>query len=109
MTRRLRGAKLRTQLYPYVDAADAQYQRDGMPIMRALALMFRGDARAAAVDDEFMFGPDLLVAPVLSAGASNRCVYVPKERWIDLWRSASFVSKPGTRSRSRLRVHNCRS
>jgi alpha-glucosidase (family GH31 glycosyl hydrolase) len=91
-----RYAKLRTQLYPYVDAADTEDQRDGMPIMRALALMVPGDARAAGIDDEYMFGPDLLVAPVLSPGASKRSLYVPHGRWIDLWRAASFVSKPGT-------------
>ena len=67
-----RYAKLRTQLYPYLAAADATYQRSGLPIMRHLALAYPRDARATARDDEFLFGPDLLVAPVLEPGATQR-------------------------------------
>ena len=90
-----RYAKLRTQLYPYLRAADARYQRTGMPIMRHLALVHPGDARAAARDDEYMFGPDLLAAPVLEPGARTRPVYLPRGAWVDLWRSASFESRGG--------------
>ena len=60
-----RYTKLRTQLYPYIDAADAFYQRKGVPIMRHLALRWPGDEQAVAREDEFLFGPDLLAAPVL--------------------------------------------
>ena len=64
-----RYAKLRTQLYPYLAAADARVPRArGLPIMRHLALAYPDDPRATARDDEFLFGPDLLAAPVLDAG-----------------------------------------
>jgi alpha-glucosidase (family GH31 glycosyl hydrolase) len=90
-----RYAKLRTQLYPYLVAADAAYRRSGMPIMRHLALAHPGDRRATRQDDEFLFGPDLLVAPVVEAGARERRVYMPGGRWIDLWRSARYVEASG--------------
>ena len=63
-----RYAKLRTQLYPYLAAADGEYRRTGLPLMRHLALAYPGDAIAAGRDDEFLFGPDLLAAPVLAPG-----------------------------------------
>ncbi len=63
-----RWAKLRTQLYPYLAAADEQYRRSGLPIMRHLALAYPDDRRAGAVEDAFLFGPDLLAAPVRRAG-----------------------------------------
>ena len=60
-----RYAKLRTQLYPYLAAAQRVYDRTGLPMMRSLALIYPGDARGAALEDEYLFGPDLLVAPVV--------------------------------------------
>lgn len=90
-----RYAKLRTQLYPYLVAADATYQKTGLPIMRHLVLAYPQDARAAARDDEFLFGPDLLVAPVLEPGARQRTLYLPKGAWVDLWRSVDYDDKTG--------------
>ena len=60
----------------------------GLPIMRHLALAYPGDAAAAARDDEFLFGPDLLAAPVIEPGATERTLYLPRGRWVDLWRGA---------------------
>src|SRR3712207_8071717 len=60
-----RYAKLRTQLLPYLQAADAEYQRTGLPIMRSFALHWPGDRRLSGVEDAFLFGPDLLAAPVV--------------------------------------------
>ena len=94
-----RYAKLRTQLYPYIAAAERTYDRTGLPLMRHLALVRPGDAAAAARDDEFMFGPDLLAAPVVEPGATSRSVYLPRGRWIDLWRSASMTDYGALRQR----------
>ncbi len=88
-----RWAKLRTQLYPYIAAAAAEHRRNGLPLMRHLALAHPGDRRAAAVEDSFMFGPDLLAAPVLRPGATRRELYLPAGQWVDLWRSARY--RPG--------------
>jgi alpha-glucosidase len=91
-----RYAKLRTQLYPYLLAADGNYRRTGMPLMRDLALVYPGDATAAGQEDEFMFGPDLLAAPVHQPGQTRRDVYLPAGRWIDFWRALSYRSGDGS-------------
>ena len=90
-----RYAKLHTQLYPYSLAADAEYRRTGMPAMRQLALSYPGDARAAGIDDEFLFGPDLLAAPVLAAGAAERSLYLPRGRWVNFWEAARYGEDRG--------------
>jgi alpha-glucosidase (family GH31 glycosyl hydrolase) len=90
-----RYTKLRTQLYPYIAAADAFYRRTGMPLMRHLALRYPGDPQAVKREDEFMFGPDLLAAPVLEPGATERELYLPPGRWVELWRAVEFRKKPG--------------
>ena len=83
-----RYAKLRTQLLPYLQAADAEYQQTGLPIMRSLALVHPEDPRVAGVEDAFLFGPDLLAAPVVRPGETERRVALPRGTWVDLWRSA---------------------
>jgi alpha-glucosidase (family GH31 glycosyl hydrolase) len=90
-----RYAKLHTQLYPYIAAAVAEYRRTGMPLMRHLALAYPRDRRAVTTDDQFLFGPDLLAAPVLRPGARTRRVYLPRGDWVDLWRSARYDSRTG--------------
>ncbi len=90
-----RYTKLHTQLYPYLLAADATYRHTGMPLMRALVLVAPGDARALAVDDEFMVGPSLLAAPVVSNGARERKVYAPAGTWVDLWRTVAYDPATG--------------
>src|SRR3712207_3584555 len=60
-----RYARLRTQLLPYLQAADADYQRTGMPMMRSFALLWPEDARLSGVEDAFLLGDDLLAAPVI--------------------------------------------
>jgi len=57
--------------------------RDGSPIMRALFFEFPDDERAWETYDEFMFGHDYLVAPVLELGAREREVYLPEGIWRD--------------------------
>ncbi|CAB4861471.1 MAG: hypothetical protein F2799_01000 [Actinobacteria bacterium] len=88
-------SKLRTQMYPYLAAAQKQYDATGMPMMRALMLNWPKDAKAIAADDEYQFGPDLLVAPVLAAGATTRKAYLPSGSWVDLWRSARMNPSTG--------------
>jgi len=82
-----RYARLRTQLYPYLAAAERAYDATGLPLMRHLALAYPDDTRATARDDEYLLGDDLLVAPVLDEGASARRAYLPSGDWIDWWRS----------------------
>jgi alpha-glucosidase (family GH31 glycosyl hydrolase) len=90
-----RHTKLRTQLYPYVLAADREYRRSGLPVMRHLVLAHPDDPTAIDREDEFLFGPDLLAAPVLEPGATSREVYLPAGTWVDFWRAVEFRSADG--------------
>ncbi len=99
-----RWSKLRTQLYPYLATAAAEYRRSGLPIMRHLALAYPDDPRSLGVEDEFLFGPDLLAAPVLDPGARTRSLHLPPGRWVDLWRSASYRNADGGLTLGRARL-----
>jgi alpha-glucosidase (family GH31 glycosyl hydrolase) len=99
-----RYTKLHTQLYPYLSAALKQYRQSGVPVMRQLGLVFPGDGRAVGTGDEFMVGDSLLAAPVLDQGATSRALYLPKGRWVDLWRSAKYRSGPGEIALRKARV-----
>ena len=90
-----RYARLRTQLYPYIAGADEHYRSTGLPIMRQHLLTHPDDRAAVASDDQYLFGADLLVAPVMRPGARRRSVYLPEGEWIDLWRSTS-MDRDGT-------------
>lgn len=92
---RLGYTKLRTALYPYIVAAAAEYQSTGLPIMRHLALEAPDDPQATARDDELLFGPALLAAPVLAPGQRARDVYLPAGSWIDLWRAVHYQEATG--------------
>jgi alpha-glucosidase len=81
----VRYSRLRTRLYPYLARAERVYDRTGLPLMRALALVHPHDPKAVARDDEFLLGPDLLVAPVVEQGATSRRVYLPRGHWLDYW------------------------
>jgi alpha-D-xyloside xylohydrolase len=74
----------RMQLLPYLHAAFAVYQRDGMPPFRALLMDYPDDTALANVDDEYLMGDRLLIAP-LFAGEADRHVALPKGEWHDLW------------------------
>jgi alpha-D-xyloside xylohydrolase len=77
---------LRERLRPYIMEQMATAAATGVPPMRPLFFDFPDDAEAARVDDAFLFGPDLLVAPVLEAGARSREVYLPAgAEWTNAW------------------------
>ena len=75
----------RYQLMPYLYSAVAETHRTGLPLMRGLWLHYPDDAKALAIQDAYLFGPDLLVAPVVELGAAERKVYLPAGTWWDFW------------------------
>ena len=83
---------LHMSLFPYRHAAAQESARSGLPMMRSLVLMHQGDQRAREAVDEFYFGPDFLVAPVLSP-LSERAVYLPEGDWIDYWTGTRLAGK----------------
>jgi alpha-glucosidase (family GH31 glycosyl hydrolase) len=90
-----RYAKFHTRLLPYLEAADRVYRRTGLPIMRHLALVHPRDEFSREREDEYLFGPDLLAAPVIEPGATERELYLPRGRWVDFWRAVSYREKRG--------------
>jgi alpha-D-xyloside xylohydrolase len=76
-------ARLRYSLIPYLLAVAHEAVATGMPMLRPLALEYQGDPAAEQVDDQYLLGPSLLVAPILRAGAVERWVYLPEGQWWD--------------------------
>lgn len=77
---------LRERLRPYIMAQMKAASENGTPVMRPLFFDFPADPLAAAADDQFMFGPDLLIAPVIEQSAVRRDVYLPEgTTWRDAW------------------------
>jgi alpha-D-xyloside xylohydrolase len=77
---------LRERLRPYVGPLMAEASRTGLPPMRPVFVDFPDDQRTWDCDDQYMFGPDLLVCPVTSHGARSRRVWLPAgTRWRDAW------------------------
>jgi len=82
---------LRERLRPYIMDQMRLASEHGVPPMRPVFFDFPGDERCWSVDDQFMFGPDLLVAPVLHEGARSREVYLPVgTSWTDVWTGQVF-------------------
>ena len=91
-----RAIELRYELLPYIYNVMAGANETGLPAMRPLFLEYPTDEEAASVDDEFLFGSDILVAPVLWQGATERVVYLPKGEWYDYWTGKHFTGMSRT-------------
>ena len=77
---------MRERLRPYLHEQLDRASAEGLPAMRPLFVDFPDDEQAWTVEDEFLFGPDVLVAPVTEAGARRRSVYLPKgASWTHAW------------------------
>ncbi len=75
----------RYRLLPYLYSLVREGYETGMPILRALWLHYPRDSAAVARGDEYLWGRDLLVAPVLEKGATARRLYLPADLWYDFW------------------------
>jgi len=77
---------IRTRIQPYIKQLMAAAHEKGSPVMRPLLFDFPEDKAAWDVEDQFMFGPDILVAPVLYSGMRSRDVYLPGgASWKNAW------------------------
>jgi alpha-glucosidase/alpha-D-xyloside xylohydrolase len=77
--------ELRYRLMPYLYTAVRDTHDTGLPIVRALWLHYPDDKAATSRGDEYLWGRDILVAPVVEAGASERRLYLPRGAWYDFW------------------------
>jgi alpha-glucosidase (family GH31 glycosyl hydrolase) len=76
---------LRYRMLPYLYSAVRECTLNGLPVVRALWLHYPDDPIAIARGDEFLWGRDILVAPVVEKGATTRQVYLPRGDWFDFW------------------------
>jgi alpha-glucosidase/alpha-D-xyloside xylohydrolase len=77
--------ELRYRLLPYLYTTVRESHETGLPIMRALWLHYPNDAKAVIRADEYLWGRDILVAPVTEKGATSKAVYLPPGDWYDFW------------------------
>jgi alpha-glucosidase len=85
-----RYINLRYQLLAYWTSLFTEAHRRGTPIIRPLFWHYPNDPTAVAASDQFLLGPDLMVAPILKQGATARSVYLPVGTWFDFWTGAEL-------------------
>jgi alpha-D-xyloside xylohydrolase len=78
-----RTAEMRYRLMPYIYAQAADSSARGLPMTRALFVEYPDDPGSWLVEDEYLFGSDILVAPLFETGMTGRAVYLPPGKWID--------------------------
>lgn len=83
--------QLRENMKPYITELMKEAHEKGTPVMRPLFYDFSEDAKAWEIEDEYMFGPDFLVAPILYADMRKREVYLPGgSKWKNYWTGETF-------------------
>jgi len=87
--------KLRYRLLPYVYTAARETYDTGMPLCRALPLAFPSDTNVLQNGNQFMFGSNIMVSPIVTQGALSQPTYLPAGTWIDLW-SGQVLTGPVT-------------
>jgi len=86
---------LRYRLIPYFYGVSREAYDSGIPMMRPLFLNWPDDTALRDLDDQFLYGPSLMAAPVLTEGATSRAVYLPKGTWYD-WFTGKRSNGPAT-------------
>ena len=86
-----RYLELRSRLLPYLWTEAVRAAQTSLPIMRAMLVEFPDDPVAWSVDDQYLFGSSILVAPVLEEGATRRTVWLPPGEWFDFWTGERLV------------------
>ncbi len=83
--------KLRYKFIPYLYDMMHKCEKSGAPIIRPLLYNYQNDKKTYEINDEFMFGDNVLVSPVVEQGARQKLVYLPKgNSWIDYWTGEEF-------------------
>ena len=83
-------AKLRMAMLPYIVNEAEKCVETGVPMMRALWVEFPEDENAGEIFDQYMFGDDLMVAPIVDEGKTERMVYVPEGEWKNIFTEEIF-------------------
>jgi alpha-glucosidase len=88
--------KLRYRLLPYIYSSFVISSQTGAPIQAPLIYDHQYDPRVRDLDDQYLFGPNILVAPVFAAGQTKRDVYLPEGEWFDWHTGKHYASKGET-------------
>ena len=75
---------IRLSLKPYIESLMQEASTTGAPLMRTMFYEFPDDSRCWEINDQYMFGSDYLVAPILNSGQFERDVYLPAGKWKNL-------------------------
>jgi len=90
--------QLKYRLFPYIYTYAREAHDTGLPLMRALLLEYPNDTETYKLNGQFLFGKELLVAPVVEKGASSKDVYLPEGEWINyndgktLYRGSQWIT-----------------
>ncbi len=85
--------KLRYRLIPYLYTAYYQSYLTGCPVIQAMVFNYPEDVNTYSIDDQYFFGDQLLVCPVIEKGAKSRTLYLPEGKWIDYWSGEKYLGK----------------
>jgi len=77
--------ELRYQLLPYLYTAFWKYINDGTPILKSLVLYDQEDTATHYRSDEFIYGEQILICPILEQNAKGRRMYIPRGKWYNFW------------------------
>jgi alpha-glucosidase len=88
-----RYALIKTRMLPYVRVAVREARASGTPVMRAMYLTNPTDPRTYTMQDEYLYGDSLLVAPVVTRGLTSRRVYLPEAQYFDFWTGARVAGR----------------
>jgi len=83
--------RLHVRLFPYIYTYAQQASTTGLPILRPLVLMNQTDPNTFTTAHTYLFGNELLIAPIIEPNAKERRVYLPNGNWIDFWSNARHV------------------
>lgn len=82
--------KLRYRLLPYIYTLMWKVYSEDYTIIRPLVMDFREDPEVLDIDDQYMFGPYIMVSPITTPSTYEREVYIPKGLWYDFWSGEKF-------------------
>ncbi|MBR9872930.1 MAG: alpha-glucosidase [Vibrionaceae bacterium] len=86
-----RMTKVYKHLKPYIKAAVEENATKGIPVQRPLFMHYEQDSEAYQIQYQYLFGRDLLVAPVYNQGETVKKLYLPEDEWVHVWSGETFT------------------
>lgn len=85
--------RLRYSLFPYIYSSAYELYKTGMPIIRSLVLAYQNDSNVYHIDDQYLFGDNFMVAPIVQKGLKSRTIYLPEGTWFDFWTGTKYQGR----------------